>query len=227
MPTSVHIETGKNVPKTWTENEELEATLKFRKLGASTIPAIKLQEFTDKVLSSGLKFRIIATVGSAKGYTHVHLSPTPGNVSFFVAYSKRKTLLDRFAAAYLVNDHFVMGDLLGYPRCCQQFFVDMCRIGYFDTTIPQLMMGDTGLLTQSLRYGGWRLIPFLPCSPRCKEAAKIATKFLDLVDFWWKGLEYNVETKNGLIIVEAGPVRIYSGTVRIREKLSFRGIYAD
>lgn len=199
----------------------------IRKVGASTVPACNLQDLEDLIDNHNMYHKIIATIGLYNGFMHKHLQPTNSNTGFFIAYSKERSLLDLFKRAYIKGDHKIQGGLLGYSDCCIDSFTELSKIGYIDTSVPYLMKGqDNAYLTPVLRYGGWRVIPFLPCSPYCKAALRIAKKYLNYTDCWWKGEDYQVTVQRGLITVETGPIKLMSGTVKFSDKLIFRGTYA-
>lgn len=100
----------------------------------------------------------------------------------------------RFKAAWDDGDNAVVGQLLGYPDCCQAFFHDVwVEQGLTDTTWPMaratLSAADepgtldvdgppeTNLLW---RWQAVRAVPHLPCRFDCPESLALARAFLQV-----------------------------------------------
>lgn len=74
------------------------------------------------------------------------------------------------------NEH-VIGELLGYPTCCQEAFTRLWNHDSCDYTHHQLSL--TRNFAHTLwRHLGVRLVPHLPCKFDCKESQRIADYFI-------------------------------------------------
>jgi hypothetical protein len=87
--------------------------------------------------------------------------------------------------AWLRGDDERIGEMLGFPRCCRDFFLRVWKTERLrDTTWP--MIGGTTLSSGSnlsnilLRWIGVRLVPHLPCSFNCQESRRQAERFFQL-----------------------------------------------
>lgn len=228
LPTQVLVRLGHTSPERHDfVGVEIAATQTFRKVGATTVSSLELVKFLDRLEQHSLKHKILSTVETFYGFVHTH-SPAVKNASYFIAFSSEAQHLKRFEDAYLRGDHASQGSLLGYPKCCSRAFTQWADHGFYDPVVPYLSQGqDNAFITPALRYGGWRVVPFLPCSPRCKNALKIARRYLEHVEPWWIGKSYFIEIDRGKIVVDVDPIRIVCGTVRFRDKIVFEGTYGS
>jgi hypothetical protein len=102
-----------------------------------------------------------------------------------------------FRTAWTVQDNSMMGELLGYPRCCREFFNSVwVRAGWVDSTWPMasethdVVRIDNSTLEVSgpamsnilMRWQGVRGVPHLPCSFSCTETASMGESWLSLAD---------------------------------------------
>lgn len=97
---------------------------------------------------------------------------------FFCYFSKdeKKAL----AASYfeLVNDHYHLGLLLGYPECCINFF---CR--NFGPENPNPELKPKNFYTNlSLRNRDIVILSHFPCSQKCKGSISLAKKYLQVLE---------------------------------------------
>lgn len=139
----------------------------------------------------------IKKVGQFAGFAHKHAPVVVGqpcNVCVIVAKSYDQC--KEFREAFEIDDNFAQGALLGYPRCCSQFFCDMWPKGYFDpiwqaaenTPKENIVRRDGNnlricgnpLSNAVLRYLGLRACFHIPCSFNCQPSIKIAKQRLAL-----------------------------------------------
>lgn len=121
----------------------------------------------------------IATAGAPWSYTAV-LTDTPATARAFMA-------------AYRASDDAAIGDLLGFPPCCVEFFrktwVDE---RWLDTTWPMVAAQATQLEVPQQRSGavvgnillrwlGVRFVPHLPCSFNCAGTRAFGEAFRSLL----------------------------------------------
>ena len=86
----------------------------------------------------------------------------------------------------------MIGELLGYPACCRDFFRDVwVEHGMIDTTWPQAMnsgAAEGGMIetpaapeTNVLwRWMGVRAVPHLPCSFSCEPTVELGKNFVQV-----------------------------------------------
>ncbi len=96
---------------------------------------------------------------------------------YFVYISKNEE--DAWLAAYheMMNDHRGLGKVLGYPKCCVDFF-----LRNFSSINPNPQILPVNPWTNiSMRDKDCTLISHFPCSADCSVSISIAKHFLDLV----------------------------------------------
>lgn len=101
-----------------------------------------------------------------------------------VIYLSLDEKLANLAALYeLQNDHLNLGNLLGYPKCCCEFFLKNFadetpnpEINEFEEKLPDSWMLDISKRDQDLA-----IISHFPCSWICKKSNEIAKKRLNLL----------------------------------------------
>jgi len=150
-----------------------------------------------KVAESG---RTLLVLGQSAVTASYAAGPTPavpgGKWDYNVVIAESAAAARAFATASKSGDDATMGDLLGFPPCCIDFFVKFW-VGerWLDTTWPMsnrtngLAGGSsnfgrslefTGVLPQNnilLRWLGVRLVPHLPCSHSCIGTTAFGEQF--------------------------------------------------
>lgn len=120
-----------------------------------------------------------------------------------------------FSDALNENNNDVMGDLLGYPRCCQEFFrkvwVEDAMVdttwpmalsnNVFDTDSREIDVAPISMSNILWRWVGVRCVSHLPCSFSCKNTISVASRLIDL----GRTLEYQDEM-DWLLDILAWPV---------------------
>lgn len=143
----------------------------------------------------GLVFLPMQKVGTYTGFAHRHppvIKGKPWNWYGVVSHSPKYA--EAFALATDRRNHGAIGDLLGYPQCCQSFFSEMWPNGFIDP-IWQAAINTRGAvksdykielptecspLWTGLRYIGVRLTPHLSCSFSCSPTAEIVNQWLEI-----------------------------------------------
>jgi len=139
----------------------------------------------------GLAFLPIRRVGVYQGFAHKHPAVEEGKPwSYFGAVGKTAEDAWEFVEANRLGDHKRIGDLLGYPKCCQEFFSTVWMAGFIDPvyqaaerTEGAKIAGNTVVIHRTmttfdgLRYVGVRMVPHLPCSFSCSGSREIAEKW--------------------------------------------------
>lgn len=150
---------------------------------------------TTRLADKGLLFLPLRKVGSYQGFAHSHPPVVKGRPwSWYGVVARSLVDARTFAKASDRNDHRVIGRLLGYPNCCQDFFSDVWGKGFIDpvwqeawnTEDAALYPSETKLQISSMqlwtgyRYIGLRAVPHLPCSFSCSESLSMVDSWLDL-----------------------------------------------
>lgn len=88
--------------------------------------------------------------------------------------------------AYREHNTYKIGDVLGYPDCCIDFFeVHWIKEHWLDTSLP-MALGESSIISWSpycnilLRWLGLRLVSHLPCSFNCVDTAAIGRSYVQL-----------------------------------------------
>jgi len=163
--------------------------------------------FQDRLLRDhGLVSRGFKAVAAFSGFAHRHYPPAPGQRKFFCVVAARSDMeINAFLAAEAAGDNSEQGRLLGYPRCCSQFFSENWREGFIDpiwqaavnsirenggtiwnrggktfVDLEDSILG-AGLSNAMLRYIGIRGAFHIPHSFSCRETMEIAEERLGLM----------------------------------------------
>lgn len=94
-----------------------------------------------------------------------------------VAITRKETLVGEWLEAWENSDDIRVGELLGYPKCCQNFFDKYWNEQKFrDLTIPAIENGDgvDGVIESNIlgRWAGIRWVSHMPCSFQCEASIK-------------------------------------------------------
>lgn len=172
------------------ETEYQTVKKRLRTAAALNINPDNLQAKMEEINKDGLIFAPLRKVKHFSGYSLCQETPQPEEPFFWYGCLTR-TYKDtqKFKAADLKNDHRIIGQMLGFPDCC---------IDYFKKTFPVnpdpvwvnlegkvIGYPECNIL---LRYFGPRMISHMPCSPRCqatRELGEIRFKIMKDID---KGL---------------------------------------
>lgn len=153
----------------------------------------QLQELT----GNGLLFSPLLRIKRFDGFGHKHeiVDEIGPNTSVYGAISENSSKLKEFKEFFNQNDDYNMGLMLGYPECCCRGYVDYIRrfpdpvyeIAQNSPSEPQLNNQPVVLrdipwdLQIHMRYFGFKIIPFFPCSYVCDEAKNFAEIWYDIM----------------------------------------------
>jgi hypothetical protein len=142
----------------------------------------------------GLVSLPIKRVRNFTGFAHRHEEPRAGErASLCVIVSK--TLADtlRFKTAFEKGDNDAQGELLGFPKCCREFFCTTWAKGYFDPiwqaalNSKHTIVGERHIRVEGhpfanpiLRYAGLRVGFHIPHALDCQETISVATERMKL-----------------------------------------------
>ena len=148
----------------------------------------QLQDLTD----NGLLFQPLLRIKRFDGFSHKHeIADEIGpNTSIYGAISRDNAKLKKFGKYFNQNDDYNMGLMLGYPECCCRGYVDYSR----RSPDPVWEIAQNGSIHQPtvlrdipwnlqihMRYFGFKIIPFFPCSYTCAEAKKFAESWYSIM----------------------------------------------
>jgi hypothetical protein len=122
-------------------------------------------------------------------YVNRARSPRNGESSVSRIVIGRPADTFRFRTAWLANDNSQIGEMLGYPECCRQFFLKFwVNQRCVDTTWP-MALGSSAAQFSTLievtgppaanilwRWVGVRAVPHLPCSFHCAATVDFAER---------------------------------------------------
>ncbi len=122
------------------------------------------------------KFKVLLaddTNFSNKGIRIPETDKRPGMYLVYISKDQEKTLL---AAYYeLMNNHKALGELLGYPDCCTDFFQQ-----HFSAHNPNPQLAPTNAFTNiTKRDQDYVIISHFPCSSDCEKSIQLAKQYLD------------------------------------------------
>jgi len=122
------------------------------------------------------KFKVLITEKDAsysnRGLRIKENDPRKGMFFVYLSLNEKSAYL----AAYYeqVLDHLKLGEILGYPKCCIEYF---CKNFSENNTNPELK--PTNPYTNlSKRDKDYVLLSHFPCDSECKESIELAKKYL-------------------------------------------------
>jgi hypothetical protein len=184
------------VSKLVSELEVLSVSEGQRLCSWQTISESSLLEMSKKYAEMGLTTLPIKRVASFGGFAHKHMPPVEGKpTSVCIIIAKTLELCLRYQKVFEANDNIAQGELLGFPKCCSEFFQKSWKEGYFDP-IWQMALNsvvvETGdnsrtikgnwLSNPLLRYIGPRSCFHIPHSFSCSETIKIGQERMKLAE---------------------------------------------
>jgi hypothetical protein len=174
----------------------------------------------------GLVSLPIKRVRNFTGFAHRHEEPVDGErASLCVIVSK--TLADtlRFKTAFEKGDNDAQGELLGFPKCCREFFCATWAKGYFDpiwqaalnskhTTVGERYIRVEGhpFANPILRYAGLRVGFHIPHALDCPETIIVATERMKLA----KANDPNLTKLLGALLSMPMSWDVYHGVAVVR-----------
>ncbi len=134
---------------------------------------------------------------SQYSYSSISLPREPGKTFVFRVVIGKPESVWQFKQAFSVGDNFLIGELLGFPECCREFFqqvwveqscVDTTWQMAFNTVEPTKLTEDTRLIKVKgspynnilWRWMGIRSVPHLPCSFDCQHTISFGEKLMQV-----------------------------------------------
>ena len=167
----------------WVEYEAVKRGL--RKCDVVHIHPRDLPQRVREIMKDGLVWLPIRTMKSVSGFAHKFYQPSSLDETLYygvVAHSMDEAKAFLEAHQSRPCDHDTIGELLGYPKCCREFFCKTFPRGELDPVhLVDSSKGQDPMLCVSLRYFGLRIIPFFPCSFNCSKAKQFAEQWYKLM----------------------------------------------
>jgi len=165
-------------------------------LRACAIARLELETFVERVgewAEHGLSALPLALDAVGEGpYSNAAVAARPGGPAIIrVAIGSLENLVN-FRRSMGAADDRAIGELLGYPACCREFFRQTWAVeGLRDMSWPMALRSDPKREGNSLlsvegadfanilwRWMGIRAVPHLPCSFSCGETVRFAEKLV-------------------------------------------------
>lgn len=175
-----------------------------RRCGTLHLAPHNYHQLVDRLQKDGMVWLPIQWTKNYHGFSHRHLPTVPGDSDSSCYGVMARNLEDaeafRTASAYQGRnkgevDHEAIAELLGFPACCGEFFVDKWGEGYFDPvwqsaedTAGANVIADRTIEVegsihthQMLRYYGLRTTSNFPCSLDCEDTIKLGDAWLEVM----------------------------------------------
>lgn len=172
--------------QTWNEIEERSV---LKKLKPSALIFVDESAFLEKAkyyAEVGLILHPLTKSPLNGSYSAASQKWTPGTpFSYRCVLTDIHNLAD-WAKSWEKSDNHAIGELLGFPDCCIDFFEKQwVQNQLVDTTWPMYQNTNDTISYRSnilLRWLGIRLVPHLPCSFDCKQTNSRARAFEDFFE---------------------------------------------
>lgn len=172
----------------------------YRKAATLHISPRDYEVSIENIIRNGLVWLPIQRTKNYDGFSHKHYPTDPGDPNSSVYGVLARTVEDaetfRRASRNPV-DHDVIGELLGFPKCCRDFFNEVWAAGYYDPvwqaaerTEGAQKVSDTHIVLKKVyleamqvyRYIGPRVTSHLSCSFTCEESRKEGERWLECIE---------------------------------------------
>jgi len=170
---------------------------KLRKVYTFHVRPRGFEDQIERITNDGLFWIPIQRSKCYEGFSHKHFptSKDDPQSTVYGAVSWKLEYAQKFKKASQGKcDHKILAELLGYPKCCANFFTKVWAEGYYDpiwqaaeNTEGAKREGNTitlktnGYANECMRYFGLRIVPQLTCSFQCEESEKQGKMFLKVM----------------------------------------------
>lgn len=152
---------------------------KLRVAARQSVSASEMAALSTKAVEQGKGLLVLGQQTAGAFYQSRSASLVFGQPwNYNVVLAQDLATAKAFVSAFRSNDDSIIGDLLGYPPCCIQFFQQVWKAeNWMDTTWPMIRhLGQNHIRLEGipfvnnilLRWLGVRLVPHLPCSFDCE-----------------------------------------------------------
>jgi hypothetical protein len=166
-----------------------------RRCALQSIPTAELDEVRKQLVCHGIEVEPLQGTAVRSTYSSSLEPCTTSNPAQYWCALGRAEDLKAISQAYRAGDQSLVGELLGYPRCCNDFFHrTWVEASLVDTTWPMAVSSTAAvfrsesfveitfpsLCGMQLRWLGVRAVYHLPCSFECAESLRMADLHLRL-----------------------------------------------
>jgi hypothetical protein len=165
--------------------QNIEQELVLAGIKPANLTSMSHSDFIDKQISlSSSEFRLIPLIKTKATDQYSNTSQiTTDKYNYTVrCVLLHKDYVDSWLSAWNTNNDEEIGRLLGYPKCCTDFFKKYWVDEQFvDTTYPMSLAGTVGPKECNilLRWIGIRAVSHLPCSFNCQHTYELGRKYLE------------------------------------------------
>lgn len=156
-------------------------------------PAIEhLPKAVQDAADHGLLLLPLALESAGDSYSASSSAYKSGQPGKYRCAVTRPEYAGRWLTAYRENDELAIGELLGYPSCCAEFYRRVwVQQQCVDTTEHMAINGTEGPPEANilLRWLSVRLVPHLPCSFGCERTVKFGQALGELWELMGFGQE--------------------------------------
>lgn len=173
----------------------------YRRVATMHITPRTYEKDIEIIIRNKLVWLPIQRTKSYSGFSHKHFPTDSSDPNSSVYGVLAQTLEDaeafRNASQGPNTDHNIIGDLLGFPLCCRDFFNTVWMDGFFDPiwqaaerTEEAQKISDTHIVLKKIypeaiqvfRYIGPRITSHLSCSFTCEESRNIGQKWIECMN---------------------------------------------
>lgn len=137
----------------------------------------------EEINNDGLIFTPCKKTKFHDGFVNIGKEANDGEpYMWFGCVTKTVEDSELFKNAYTKSDHSSLGDILGYPLCCVEYFNSN-----FDNNYDPIFLETNEIINGNpvinilLKPFGPRIISHLPCSPHCERSIEIGNERVDLM----------------------------------------------
>ncbi len=166
-----------------------------RKCGTIHVDQNNFDEMFKKFTENDLFFYPVAKSARYGGFSHKHIPPKEGEDYYvYGAFGKDpKDVMSFKKYEKETGDHESIGDLLGYPECCQKSFSNRWPedIDPIFKSAKKVKKPDDNVIeideiqpetNQMLRYFGVRITSHLPCSMKCENTMELGNEWFSIME---------------------------------------------
>ncbi len=190
----------------------------YRLAATININQDNLQQELERFNKDGLIFTPLRKSGYYEGFSHKHKEVGPGEPFYWYGcltqtYEDAQKFKKADAGDGRQSDHMTIGSMLGFPKCCTEYFTKtFLKINYDPVWIDKEgKINGYPECNVLLRYFGARIVHHFTCSPTCKASKKVGQVWLKLM----REIDKNLTEK--LYDLLAGPTiwNSYHGVVQV------------
>lgn len=125
----------------------------------------------------------IEKAGFSNELTHL---PFSSDCGYFLVFISKESLISKNDFSDIDDEK--LGELLGYPHCCNEFFVRNIQeakkynMDYVPLILKNEQMQAPFYTNNLIRYFGYSLISHFPCSYHCEKSIEIARANLKILE---------------------------------------------